>query len=134
MHFFIAWKTEKNKIHFSEHVHEPAIIFFVYVQMLYFVKLQLYIVHTMYVSLPSNYRVCYQYVQICFISCMAIFGMTFFHFKVIFRSFNIVSDRGCKTLYWEGPPWDPSSYSFICLFGQKRYPFGIPFIDKWYLS
>ena len=39
----------------------------------------------MYVSLPSNYCVCYQYVQICFISCMAIFGMTFFHFKVIFR-------------------------------------------------
>lgn len=28
MHFFMAWKTEKNKIHFSEHVHEPAIIFF----------------------------------------------------------------------------------------------------------
>ena len=27
MHLFIAWKTEKNKIHFSEHVHEPAIIF-----------------------------------------------------------------------------------------------------------
>lgn len=38
MHFFIAWKTEKNKIHFSEHVHEPAIIFFVYVQMLYLVS------------------------------------------------------------------------------------------------
>ena len=30
------------------------------------------------------------------------------------------------------PPQDPTSYPFIYNFRQKRYPFCIPSIDKWY--
>ena len=37
-----------------------------------------------------------------------------------------------KVLYEEAPPWGPTPYPFIYHFGQKRYPFCIPSIDKWH--
>ena len=35
-------------------------------------------------------------------------------------------------LYGETPPWGPTLYPVIYHFWQKRYPFEIPPIDKWY--
>ena len=41
--------------------------------------------------------------------------------------------RGAQQiLYGEAPPQDPPPYPFIYHFGQKRYLFRTPSIDKWY--
>ena len=38
-----------------------------------------------------------------------------------------------KLFYKEAPPRGPTPYPFYNHFKQKRYPFPIPSIDKWYL-
>ena len=37
-----------------------------------------------------------------------------------------------KVLYGKAPPQGPIPHPFIYFFWQKRYPFRITFIDKWY--
>ena len=37
-----------------------------------------------------------------------------------------------KVLYGKAPPQGPIPHPFINFFWQKRYPFRITFIDKWY--
>ena len=44
-------------------------------------------------------------------------------------------EGGCvlnKCLYGEAPSYGSTPYPFIYHFSQKRYPFRIPSIDKWY--
>ena len=41
--------------------------------------------------------------------------------------------NNCLYINGEAPPRGPTSYPLIYNFSPKRYPFGIPSIDKWYL-
>ena len=55
-------------------------------------------------------------------------GLTSLLFLFLFEARGALS----KVLYGEAPPRAPTPYSFIYHFSQKRYPFRIPSIDKWY--
>ena len=55
-------------------------------------------------------------------------GLTSLLFLFLFEAHGALS----KVLYGKAPPRDPTPYSFIYHFSQKRYPFRKPSIDKWY--